>query len=236
MTVGVSNQTQRTEVKGYVQGPFQLGKFADGWQVSPGVKGGLQVQKKSFHAGGEIGVGPFLFQGRAEVGHKFRLNDNMNLDLVGLADYKSELGNPNKLYLNENIKFNDEETQRTFESNQTFNTAWNNDAIRVGAKAELQYSTPIFAKKEYPKLNIGLGLEGGYQATTNGDISFTSNVNCTNDNGTIASHNGRIDVKRDISSGYITPTASIELAASKNFSFIAKGDFNQGDIGVRFTF
>ena len=230
-------EATKTEVKGYVQGPLQCAKFMDGtMQGNLGVKGGLQVEKKSFHAGGEVGVSPSLFQVRTEVGHKFRLNDNMNIDLVGLADYKSELGNRNRINLTYVTEFEDKKNQQLFESNNTYKAAWNNDVITLGAKAEAQYGTNIFKNQEYPKLNVGLGVEGGYRTTTKGDISFTSNVKHTANDGTMISDNFENTIKRETRGGYITPTASIELAASKNFSFVAKGDLYQGDFGIRYTF
>lgn len=223
MGIGIQ-QSQKTEVKGYVQGGINVvGMPKAPIQGDLGIKAGAQVEKKAFHASAEAGIGIGLFQAKAEVGHKIDLNNNWDLDLAGKAEYKAQLGHQNNLIINGYVDTEGQEPLG-FE----YKASWAHNEIRLGAKAEAQYTTG--------KFKLGAGIEGGYRANTLDDIHFQHNAEFVDMAGEKHSANNEVYVDCGHKGGYFTPTVSAEYNIGKGFSVMAKGDIYQGEAGVRFTF
>lgn len=240
MVTGLKSQNTQSKVTGYIQGPVVFTQSMNGTAGTSlsalGVKGGVKIEKKAFHAGGEIGIGQPFFQVKAEVGHKFNLNKNFNIDLAGVADYTTQLGKPNTFCFDVNYTNQNNETGEVTEFKHIFDESWNNNVINLGVKAEAQYSTPVFKGQKYPKINVGLGIEGGYRTTTLNDLELTTEVKYTDSNGKITSDKYNYSEKRSGSAAYITPTASFDVAISEHLSAFGDGSRYKGNMGIRYTF
>ena len=226
MGIGNLQQSPKTPVKGYVQGSFNVANMPKAPVLGDvGVKAGIQVEKKGFHAGAEAGIGFNLMQAKAEVGHKFDLNNKWDLDLTGKAEYKTQYGSPkNWLNLSYDVQYGDAPSQN-YQVNETWE--WNHNEIRLGAKAEANYTTGNF--------KLGAGIEGGYRANSLYDINSHLQVEHeANGENQVVEAGYNLPLKSK--GAYITPTVSAEFNAGKGISFVAKGDIYQGEAGVRFTF
>ena len=223
MGITSSQQPPKTEVKGYLQAGMNFAKMPKAiTQGDLGVKAGVQVEKKAFHAGAEAGIGTGLLQMRMEAGHKFDLNNKWDLDLTGKAEYKKQLGSPNSYISEQSVKLDNLPPV-----NALFIDTWAQDEIRLGVKAEAQYSTGRF--------KLGAGIEGGYRANTLGDIYERTHIDgIVND--TVVKYDSESRFDRGDKGAYITPTLSAEYNVGKGVSFLAKGDLMQGEAGIRWTF
>ena len=223
MGIGIQ-QSQKPEVKGYVQGGINVAGMPKApTQGDLGVKAGVQLEKKAFHAGAEAGIGIGLFQAKAEVGHKFDLNNKWDLDLAGKAEYKTQLGKPNLVYMKNTFALEGMEPQEL-----EYKNSWGFNEIRLGAKAEAQYTTG--------KFKLGVGLEGGYRGNTLGDVHIQMRHEYADGKGNAMTYEESAYIDRGHKGGYVTPTLSAEYNIGKGLSIMAKGDIYQGEAGVRFTF
>ena len=100
--------------------------------------------------------------------------------------------------------------------------AWRPGETRLGGAAKLTFGST--------KANFGVGIEAGSRKSLRPDMNYDLTAKA---GATESTMQGTIKNKSQF---YATPTLSADVKISKNLSFNASADLNQGQAGIRWNF
>lgn len=238
----ITNKVQLTGYAGVQAGVIK--SPSDNAYLNSGATFGGQVSYRGTFLRGQIEAGTAL-GGKLELGHTFDIGRNMGLELSAKAQTSKSLVGNNTFNASDstfnsytaNINTQGQSTLVSVEvpGHSDYSANWKGGETRVGGAAKFTFGSN--------KAKFGIGIEAGTRKGNAPTMSYAyesnSNIDIVVDGKPVTTEHkaySSVMVKPNNARFYATPTFTADVKISKNLSFNANADFQQGQVGIRYNF